>query len=221
MKLNLGCGLDVRDGFVNVDLNAFHRPDIVSDVCRLPIADGLFDELLAQDVLEHLPRARCETALKEWNRIARRGAHLTLRVPGLAQLLDSLSNSGDPAQHDTVVQSLYGTQGYTGDFHLNGFTEAILHRDLDEAGFSLKGIDVQDGWLLHAVAEKTLDKRPDELLDIVDDATFVAEAYRRLFGREADPEGYNHYLALLEDGTAREAVLSVLRSSPEFMARTG
>jgi hypothetical protein len=31
-KLNLGCGWDKRDGYLNVDLHGSHDPDLVADV---------------------------------------------------------------------------------------------------------------------------------------------------------------------------------------------
>jgi hypothetical protein len=33
-KLNLGSGWDIRDGWVNIDMNASHKPDIVADATR-------------------------------------------------------------------------------------------------------------------------------------------------------------------------------------------
>jgi predicted SAM-dependent methyltransferase len=57
LKLNLGCGFDIRAGYVNIDANDEHHPDLVSDVANLSaLADGVAIEALAQDVLEHLPR---------------------------------------------------------------------------------------------------------------------------------------------------------------------
>jgi hypothetical protein len=45
-----------REGYVNVDFAPHHRPDVAGDVLNLPIAEGVFEEILAQDVHEHLPR---------------------------------------------------------------------------------------------------------------------------------------------------------------------
>ena len=57
-RLNLGCGYDRREGFLNVDLHAFHDPDLVGDVRSLPaLPSGRYTEIVAQDVLEHLERA--------------------------------------------------------------------------------------------------------------------------------------------------------------------
>jgi len=55
-KLNLGCGFDLREGYVNVDFQDFHKPDVVADVRdhgHAPV--WLVEEIIARDVLEHLP----------------------------------------------------------------------------------------------------------------------------------------------------------------------
>ncbi|MBS1186605.1 MAG: hypothetical protein H6R04_623 [Burkholderiaceae bacterium] len=48
-KLNLGCGLDYRDGYVNIDFNATHRVDLVADVTWLrDFGDESCVEIVAQ-----------------------------------------------------------------------------------------------------------------------------------------------------------------------------
>lgn len=55
MKLNLGCGNDKRDGYVNVDNSLLFGPDEVADLNRVwPWADASVDEVVARHVLEHL-----------------------------------------------------------------------------------------------------------------------------------------------------------------------
>jgi hypothetical protein len=38
VRLNLGCGYDVRPGWLNIDLYQRHGPDVVAVVRRLPPA---------------------------------------------------------------------------------------------------------------------------------------------------------------------------------------
>src|SRR6516225_5520478 len=90
-KLNLGCGWDLREGYINVDFQPFHNPDLVADVRDLSsLPSGWFEEIVAQDVLEHLPRLDTLRTLAEWNRLLCLGGFLHLRMPniiGLAELL--------------------------------------------------------------------------------------------------------------------------------------
>lgn len=220
-RLNVGCGFDYREGYVNVDLNEEHKPDLVADATWLqPIADGSCAEVIAQDVLEHMPRAKGTTALYEWNRVLMPGGRLVLRIPSLTHLLQLLSSESfqDLGAQQRLIQCLYGTQGYEGDFHLNGYTEITLRHALADAGFELQALHIVDDWMFEATARKVSHVAPDELLRVASDSEFLERAYRTLFGREVDPQGKAYYLKVLHGGIARESVLEGLKASPEYVA---
>lgn len=220
-RLNVGCGFDYREGYVNIDLNEEHKPDLVADATWLqPIGDCSCGEVVAQDVLEHMPRAKGTTALYEWNRVLVQGGRLVLRIPSLTHLLQLLSSESfrDLDAQQRLIQCLYGTQGYEGDFHLNGYTEITLRHALADAGFELQDLQIVDGWMFEATARKRSHVAPDELLRIASDGEFLERAYRTLFGREADPSGKAYYLKVLQAGIARESVLEGLKASPEYLA---
>ena len=80
-KLNLGCGKDIRKGFVNVDEREFAGVDVVHDLNTYPYpfeADS-FEAILARDILEHLDDPT--RAIGEIWRIGKPGAEVTVRVP--------------------------------------------------------------------------------------------------------------------------------------------
>lgn len=79
-RLNLGCGRDIILGWVNLDSKALPGVDVVHDLefLPLPFATESFDEILCQDVLEHLDYV---PVLEEIHRILRPGGTLTVRVP--------------------------------------------------------------------------------------------------------------------------------------------
>ena len=56
MKLNLGCGNNKLDGFVNVDNQAVCSPDMLIDleVFPWPFKGNSIDEIIMSHVLEHL-----------------------------------------------------------------------------------------------------------------------------------------------------------------------
>jgi predicted SAM-dependent methyltransferase len=220
-KLNVGCGFDYRHGYINVDLNAEHGPDLVADATWLePIEDNSCGEVVAQDVLEHMPRAKGTTALYEWNRVLMPGGKLVLRIPSVPHLVGLMS---DPRfqgleEQQRLMQCLYGTQSYVGDFHLNGYTEVTLRHALADAGFKVETITIVDEWMFEAVARKVSHKAPDALLRVTSDVEFIEQAYRHLLKREADPGGLAYYVKILQGGIARESVLASLRASPEYTA---
>lgn len=148
-RLNLGCGFDVRPDFLNVDFLEVHGPDLVGDVLDLGVLpDGHYVEIIAQDILEHVKRVDVPVALREWRRLLHPDGVLRIRVPDIVGTADVLRASRDEALHFELVQGLYGTQAYDGDYHLAGFTELTLRRQLFDADLRIVEIEHIDSWLL-------------------------------------------------------------------------
>lgn len=80
VKLNLGCGTDIREGWVNLDAVRLPGVDVVHDVRRLPLPfpDEKFEEILCQDILEHIEYI---PVLKDIHRILKHRGRLVIRVP--------------------------------------------------------------------------------------------------------------------------------------------
>ena len=82
-QLNLGCGRDIRPGYVNLDLAKIPGLDVVADLERpLPFRDDTFDEVFSSHVLEHV--RGLIPLLGELARICRAGAVLRIEVPHLS-----------------------------------------------------------------------------------------------------------------------------------------
>jgi predicted SAM-dependent methyltransferase len=82
-KLNLGCGGDAREGFVNHDLRK-HSPriDVAWDLNDLPWPweDESFDLIVAKAVFEHLRLNLLESVGECW-RVLRPGGKLWMKLP--------------------------------------------------------------------------------------------------------------------------------------------
>lgn len=83
-RLHLGCGRDIREGWINLDSRLLPGVNVVADLddCRktpLPLPDNSIDEFFGSHVLEHLrdPLA----FMQELHRVAGDGAKLTFHVP--------------------------------------------------------------------------------------------------------------------------------------------
>ena len=82
-KLNLGCGRDVRPGYVNADRMLLPGVDVVLDLEQaLPFRDGAFDEIYSSHVLEHVDAFLA--LMGELHRICAPGGVLKLYVPHLS-----------------------------------------------------------------------------------------------------------------------------------------
>jgi SAM-dependent methyltransferase len=75
--LNVGCGHDVRPGYVNQDIADLPGVDVVCELGeeKLPFEDGAFDVILARDVLEHVDLV---PALRELHRVLAPGGRLVI-----------------------------------------------------------------------------------------------------------------------------------------------
>ncbi len=127
-SLNLGCGTQILDGWVNLDLAALPGVDVVHDLNRLPLpfADGEFDRIYAKDVLEHVNYVE---VLRDLHRILRVGGTIAIQVPHFT----SADNYIDPTHlrrfsirtFDFFVANHPAARYYYFDF---AFTEIVERR---------------------------------------------------------------------------------------------
>lgn len=80
-KLNLGCGPDIKAGFVNHDGLGLPGVDVVHDLNQFPypFVDNEFDEIYASHVLEHVDDL--VRVMGELRRILKPDGRLVVRVP--------------------------------------------------------------------------------------------------------------------------------------------
>ena len=80
-KLNLGCGVDTRKGFVNLDIIKHPGVDVVHDLNNLPLPfeSNSFDYILCNAILEHLPNMIY--VMEELWRISKPNAIIEIDVP--------------------------------------------------------------------------------------------------------------------------------------------
>lgn len=79
--LNLGCGTDIKKGWVNLDCVELPGVDVCHDLEKFPypFPNDYFDLILARHVLEHLDRF--VDAIRELHRILKPGGVLRVIVP--------------------------------------------------------------------------------------------------------------------------------------------
>lgn len=157
LKLNLGCGNDYREGYLNVDIRNIPRLDIkwhVDDLIEY-VRDQSAVEILALDILEHFPIREVSKALDEWVRMLAPGGILQIKVPDLdilAKTLHDYSNNTAEIRH--MVDRLYGGQDYPQNFHKSGFNLTLL-KQLLEKERGLKIIKVhRENCNIHVHAQK-------------------------------------------------------------------
>lgn len=161
MKLNLGCGDDLRDGYENVDARDIHgRNRIVDlDVLPWPWSDGSVEEILMLDFLEHFEYSKTDQIVLECWRVLRPMGVVEVQVPDFEHCAAALVG-----KHDTylcnacgnlcsmelacnvcgrthleiassAVARLYGGQDYAGNYHKTTFTKKTLETKFRQLGF--------------------------------------------------------------------------------------
>ena len=161
MKLNIGCGKDIRAGFVNIDWNPWAGVDVVCDACALPFADESAAYILANDILEHFSWRETRAVLGGWTRVLKAKGLLELRVPSLEGLirLYLVRPRGwrleDGRGVDPVVERLFGGQDFPGNTHMTIFDSRSLEELLrDDYRILELGPDGHDISNLRVVARR-------------------------------------------------------------------
>lgn len=126
MRINIGAGPTVLEGFIAVDRKdggeAF--PLTLNDGTPVPV--NSCDEIRASHILEHFGFADAQKALEHWIACLKPGGRIRVAVPDL----DKLQNA-DPDQRVFIVM---GGQQDENDFHRSAWDYARLNAHLEHFG---------------------------------------------------------------------------------------
>lgn len=116
MKLHLGCGTNILEGFLNVDVVAQDPKVFESDVRNLEniAAEGTVSEIYACHVLEHVPRAFQIQVLQHWCSRLKPGGVCRISVPDFNYLINQYLQAlvaGEPWWEKVIIEPLFG--GYS------------------------------------------------------------------------------------------------------------
>lgn len=148
VKLNLGCGSDVRPGYVNVDKFPSQPDVIAADFPQLPFTNNYADEVVLSHVLEHFGYADGLTLCREMLRVLKKGGVANIEVPDVAWCMAQFLGAPEPNQwtdptmdYNTAhkwglyAQAIWGDQHNDGLYHKWGYTAHRLMHTLTAAGF--------------------------------------------------------------------------------------
>jgi SAM-dependent methyltransferase len=154
IKLNLGCGLDKRNGYINIDVREEVKPDLVIDLEKefLKRFDNeSVDEIIARDFIEHLSWRIVEDFLKDCYRVLKKGGRMYIQTPDLEAIskkviLNQDFKYGDLEGYKAISYWVYGSGDYGNEsFHRAGFTIPTLKRLLEKIGFTIEDIKNDGG----------------------------------------------------------------------------
>ncbi len=142
LMLNLGCGNDIREEFINIDLYSDSPEVVYMDIRNIRLPDNSVDVILANDVLEHFSHRETGIVLKEWHRVLKPGGEMLLRVPSLRLQMKAYMENKWSA--DIASYMIFGGQTNPGDYHCVGFDAVSIKRHLENAGFVLNDLKEYD-----------------------------------------------------------------------------
>ena len=104
IKLNLGCGNQKQDKYINIDIRESVNPDIVADLSkRFPFESNSIDEIKAYNFLEHVPIGKTIGLIEEIYRVLKPNGYFKHLTP---------STDGRGAFHDPTHVSFWNVNSW-------------------------------------------------------------------------------------------------------------
>jgi predicted SAM-dependent methyltransferase len=133
LKLHIGCGKNYIPGFVHIDARSLPHIDYVTSADNLSFFINNSASLIyCSHVLEHFPRNKTISVLREWYRVLKPGGILRLAVPDFEILTEIYRETKDIT---LVLGPLVGRQDYPENTHYMVFDYTSLSVMLKEVGF--------------------------------------------------------------------------------------
>lgn len=118
-KLNLGCGSNKIEGFVNVDSEESCKPDLIHDFMKagIPAKSGAVDEIVFFHCIEHIRKAQHKFLLKDMWRVLKPGGTLILSYPEFTRCYKNWKQNYRGLR-EFWEATLFGRQLYPSDYHV-------------------------------------------------------------------------------------------------------
>ena len=123
MKLNIGCGSVLLDGFINVDAALDPKNEVKPDIiCNLkesplPFKAAEAETIHAMHIIEHIEQGYWPGIFAEFHRVLRTEGTLILAYPEFEVCAKNFLENYKGAR-DFWRMTLYGRQSYLGDYHV-------------------------------------------------------------------------------------------------------
>ena len=114
MRLNIGCGSNYVDGWVNVDVNEKVYADVHADAALLRMGDSCAEMVYLGHVLEYVHVQDATSVLTEARRLLEPGGLLCVAGPNVGEL----DKTNTMHLHSYVAQSGVGYHRYLYNMHI-------------------------------------------------------------------------------------------------------
>lgn len=147
MKVHLGCGTNIKPGYINCDVMPGSGVDKVFAVHRLPFETDSANEIIAEHLIEHLTFYEFNQMCAECFRVLAPGGKLVLECPDLLEICREFLEASDFQRfesnkgHWPLIAQIYGHQRGRSEeeirsqTHKSGYTFPRLQSVLTGVGF--------------------------------------------------------------------------------------
>lgn len=134
-KVNLGCGRQDFEGYINVDARDLPNVDIIASATDIPFSDNELDEILTSHLIEHFTNiVMLNEVLPYWLSKLKNGGVLRCILPNMEYMIKKYAK-GD-ITFENLEELTMGEQEYEGDFHYAMYSVDKLKNMLLQCGFS-------------------------------------------------------------------------------------
>ena len=144
-KLDLGCGPNIREGWLGADKCAVSKDTMGLDATkRFPFADATFDYIYSEHMIEHVPWSDGLRMLKECHRVLKPTGVLRIATPDLAVTVGLLGSHDELAKRciawhtDTYLKDVpVHKAAFVINLSFHGWGHQFLY-DAETLGFTLR-----------------------------------------------------------------------------------
>jgi cyclopropane fatty-acyl-phospholipid synthase-like methyltransferase len=135
IRLNLGCGTDIQQGYENIDTRDL--PGVIkADVRDLPYESNSVDEIRAIDVYEHISFRESQRLLNHWVSLLKPRGRLIIQSPSIEVLARNILMSTSVEEIESSIASIFGNQDYKENSHFTACHPELMVYYLRNAGIT-------------------------------------------------------------------------------------
>lgn len=135
-KLNLGCGSNKLEGYINIDTEKSTKPDLVHDFvkCSLPYKPNTIDEIVLFHTIEHIRKEFHPQLIAEFFRVMKVARPLFISYPNFWECASRWKDNYQ-GKRDFWHKTMFGRQLYPADYHVCAMDPKELEVLLLKVGF--------------------------------------------------------------------------------------
>lgn len=136
MKLNLGCGSNKIEGFINIDTESSCKPDKVCNFItqKLPFKKNSVEEVVLFHTIEHISKRYHKIILSEIWRVLRPQGRFIVSYPEFTKCVENWKKNFR-GKREFWEATIYGRQLYPSDFHVAIMYSPDFIDTLKDCGF--------------------------------------------------------------------------------------